>query len=267
VGGAPALRKDSIMQATANARRKTGSGQKGARAASSAAPENTLRATNVLGRRVIDSSNALILGVVDEIYFSFETRQIVALRVRAGFKTRIKAFFKGHKSRWVVPMHIVHRIGEYAVVIDREQAGIPIDPVSPTESEKKARPPQKPPAGSASMHALVGRRVVTDEGELIGRVVNIFLHEDSPIMQGFEIVTGGALGLGRRAQRLTAQARALGDVLLVPAHPQLTGPVPVPVLAAPARVSVTPAEPAPARVSVTPAESAPAEDAAPDWLC
>ncbi len=239
------------MQAAANARQKTGNGQKAARAAT--APENTLRATNVLGRRVIDSSNALILGVVDEIYFSFETRQIVALRVRAGFKTRIKAFFKGHKSRWVVPMQIVHRIGEYAVVIDREQAGIPLDPLSPTEAEKKVRPPQKPPTGSASMHALVGRRVVNDDGELIGRVVNIFLHEESPIMQGFEIVKGGMLG--RKAQRLTAQARALGDVLLVPAHPQLTGPVPVPVLAAPARVQVAPVEP-----------EAP-ENATPDWLC
>jgi len=245
------------MQAASNARQKTVSGRSsrhaGARATT--APENTLRATTVLGRRVIDSSTALILGVVDEIYFSFETRQIVALRVRASFKTRLKAFLKGHKGRWVVPMQIVRHIGEYAVVVDREQAGIPIDPLAPTEAEKKARQPQKPPAGSSSIHALVGRRVVNDDGALIGRVINVFLRVDSPMLQGFEIVSGGIWGLGRRADRLTAQARALGDVLLVPTRPQLTGPVPIPVLAAPVKVVAAPAEP----------ETL--ENAAPDWLC
>ena len=60
------------MQAGANARQKSGSKSKAAQAAPA---EETLRATQVLGRRVIDGSNALILGYVDEIYFSFETRQ------------------------------------------------------------------------------------------------------------------------------------------------------------------------------------------------
>ena len=244
------------MEATAHGRQKTTQRQKAASAAT--APENTLRATSVLGRRVIDSSNALILGFVDEIYFNFDARQIVALGVRAGLKTRIKAFFKGHKSRWVVSMHIVHRIGKYAVVIDRVQAGIPIDPVTPTEAEKKARPTQKPPVGSASLHALVGRRVVNDDGELIGQLKNVFLLEESPVLQGFEIVTGG--GFGRKAQRLSARARALGDVLLIPAHPQLTGPVPVPVIAAPVHVRVEAAPPAPA----VPDRS---DNDAPDWLC
>ena len=247
------------MEATARGRQKPTQRPKAASAVT--APDNTLRATSVLGRRVIDSSNALILGVVDEIYFNFEARQIVALGVRAGLKTRIKAFFKGHKSRWVVPMHIVHRIGEYAVVIDREQAGIPINPLAPTEAEKKARPQQKPPPGSASLHALIGRRVVNDDGELIGQLKNVFLLEESPVLQGFEIVSGGALG--RKSQRLSPRARALGDVLLIPAHPQLTGPVPVPVIAAPVHVRAEAAPPAP------PAPAAPdrPDNDAPDWLC
>lgn len=270
------------MEATAHSRQKTAQRQKAASAAT--APDNTLRATNVLGRRVIDSSNALILGFVDEIYFNFEARQVVALGVRAGWKTRIKAFFKGHKSRWVVPMHIVHRIGEYAVVIDREQAGIPVNPLEPTEAEKKVRSPQKPPPGSAGMHAMIGRRVVNDDGELIGRLKNVLLLEEGSMLQGFEIAAGG---LGRKAQRLSARARALGDVLLIPAHPQLTGPVPVPTIAAPVNARVEaptapvipvvpepqetppPARPYRRRVELGQPPAAPEapDNAAPDWLC
>ncbi|HEU5199424.1 MAG TPA: PRC-barrel domain-containing protein [Ktedonobacterales bacterium] len=268
------------MEATAQSRQKTAQRQKAASAAT--APDNTLRATTVLGRRVIDSSNALILGFVDEIYFNFEARQVVALGVRAGWKTRFKAFFKGHKSRWVVPMHIVHRIGEYAVVIDREQAGIPINPLAPTEAEKKVRSPQKPPAGSAGMHAMIGRRVVNDDGELVGRLKNVLLLEEGPMLQGFEIAAGG---LGRKAQRLSARARALGDVLLIPAHPQLTGPVPVPTIVAPVNVRPEAAPPAPAapepldtaaparpyrrraELGQHPADPEAPDPAASDWLC
>ncbi len=244
------------MQAAANARQKAAAGKKAAQVATT--PDNTLRATTVLGRRVIDSSTALILGYVDEIYFSFETRQIVALRVRAGWKTRIKALLRGHKSRWVVPMNIVHRIGEYAVVIDREQAGIPVNPVSPTEAEKKLPSQQKPPKGAASMRALMGRRVVNDDGELLGRLADVLLHEEGPNMQGFEIVRDGlryALGITGKPRRLSARARALGDVLLVPAHPQLTGAIPAVILPTPD--AARPAQPAPE----------PPDTAASDWLC
>ena len=122
------------MQAGANARQKSGSKSKAAQAAPA---EETLRATQVLGRRVIDGSNALILGYVDEIYFSFETRQMVALRVRAYFKARLLALLKGHKSQWVVPMQIVRKIGAYAVVIDRERAGAPHRPGAAHRNRKK----------------------------------------------------------------------------------------------------------------------------------
>jgi sporulation protein YlmC with PRC-barrel domain len=245
------------MQAAAKAHQKKGS--KDHPGQSTVVDDSPLRATQVLGRRVIDSSNALILGYVDELYFSFETRQIVALRVRAYFKARLRALLRGRKSRWIVPMQIVHKIGDYAVVIDREQAGIPIDPARPTESEKKTRSPQKPPATSASTHALIGRKVVSDDGELLGKVSDVFLNNDSPLMQGFELLTAGGLkhllGIGEQTRRLSARARALGDVLLVPARDRLvlTSPSMPVVLAPPVEA------PAPAP-DPTDAEN-------PDWLC
>ncbi len=247
------------MQAAAKTHQKAGSKEKAALAA--AAEDTTLRATQVLGRKVIDSSNALILGYVDEIYFSFETRQIVALRVRAYFKSRLLALLKGHKSRWVVPIQIVHRIGAYAVVIDREQAGIPVDPTRPTEAEKKARAPQKPPAQSAGMHSMSGRKVVSDDGELLGKLADVLLSDDSPLMQGFEILTAGGLrqlfGLGDYTQRLSPRARALGDVLLVPARGRLA-------LTSPSIPAVLPP---PAAAEAQPYAPEPAENATPDWLC
>ncbi|HEY7350878.1 MAG TPA: PRC-barrel domain-containing protein [Ktedonobacterales bacterium] len=246
------------MQAASNARQKPGRKEKAAQAV---AADDTLRATQVLGRKVIDSSNALILGYVDEIYFSFETRQMVALRVRAYFKARLLALLKGHKSRWVVPMQIVHKIGAYAVVIDREQAGIPVDPARPTEAEKKWRSQQKPPPTSASLHGLVGRQVVSDEGELLGKLNDVLLSDDNPLMRGFEINTGSGLmnllGVGDHTQHLSARARALGDVLLVPARSRL-------VLTSPSipAVQIRPAAPEP-----LPATPEPPENPTPDWLC
>jgi sporulation protein YlmC with PRC-barrel domain len=245
------------MQAGAKARQKPGGKEKAAQSAALA--DGTLRATQVLGRRVIDSSNALILGYVDEIYFSFETRQIVAFGVRAYFKTRLLALLKGHKSRWVVPMQIVHRIGAYAVVIDREQAGIPIDPARPTDTEKRWRSQQKPPAASANLHGLVGRQVVSDDGEWLGKLNDVLLSDDDPLMRGFEITTKSGLMhlLGDHTQLLSARARALGDVLLVPARGQL-------VLTSPSMPAVHIA-PAPAEALPPPPE--PAENQSPDWLC
>ncbi len=249
-----------MMQAAAKGRQKAGGKEKAAQAA--VVGEETLRATQVLGRKVIDSSNALILGYVDEIYFSFETLQIVALRVRAYFKARLLALLKGHKSRWVVPMQIVHKIGAYAVVIDREQAGIPVDPARPTETEKKWRSQQKPPAASANLRGLVGRQVVSDDGELLGKLNDVLLSDQDPVMRGFEISTKGGLmhllGLENQTQRLSARARALGDVLLVPARSQL-------VLTSPSIPAVHIA-PAPAE-ALPPAPEAPAENPPPDWLC
>lgn len=247
------------MQAAARGRQKSGGKEKATQAA--VVGDETLRATQVLGRKVIDSSNALILGYVDEIYFSFETRQMVALRVRAYFKARLLALLKGHKSRWVVPMQIVHKIGAYAVVIDREQAGIPVDPARPTEAEKKWRSQQKPPAASANLHGLVGRPVVSDDGELLGKLNDVLLSDEDPVMRGFEISTKGGLmhllGLENHTQRLSARARALGDVLLVPARSQL-------ILTSPSIPAVHIA-PAPAE-ALPPAPDA-AENQTPDWLC
>ena len=245
------------MQAAANGRKKTGG--KDSAAQPGIVEDSPLRATQVLGRRVIDSSNALILGYVDELYFSFETRQIVALRVRAYFKARLRAMLRGRKSRWIVPIQIVHKIGAYAVVIDREQAGIPVDPARPTDAEKKTRAPQKPPIASADTHSLLGRKVVSDDGELLGKVSDVLLSDDSPLMQGFELLTASGLkhllGIGEQTRRLSARARALGDVLLVPARDRLilTSPSLPAVLAPPA--------PAPA-----PAPE-PADPATPDWIC
>jgi sporulation protein YlmC with PRC-barrel domain len=247
-----------MMQAGAKASQKSGSK---AQAAQPTAADDTLRATQVLGRRVIDGSTALILGYVDEIYFSFETRQMVALGVRAYFKTRLLALLKGHKSRWVVPMQIVHKIGAYAVVIDREQAQIPIDPARPTAAEKQWRSKQKPPASSANLHGLVGRQVVSDDGELLGKLNDVLLSDNNPLMRGFEINTKSGLmhllGLGDHTQRLSARARALGDVLLVPARSQL-------VLTSP---SIPAVHIAPAPREALPPAPEPADNNTPDWLC
>jgi len=103
--------------------------------------------------------------------------------------------------------------------------------------------------------------VVSDDGELLGKLADVLLSDDSPLMQGFEIITAGGLrqlfGIGDSTQRLSPRARALGDVLLVPARGRLA-------LTAPSIPAVLPP---PAAAEAQPYAQEPAENATPDWLC
>lgn len=240
------------MQAAANARALASGESNAARA--SAALENAARATRVLGQKVIDSSTAVILGYVDELYFHLETQQMVAIRVRAGWKARFLARLKGKRSRWVVPMHLVHSIGPYAVVVDRERAAIPTNPSAPTAAEKKTKP-HKPPVGSSTLHALLGQAVVTDAGELLGKLLDVVLNDAGTAMQQFEIEARHALASRSKRRLIPAQTRALGDVLLVPTHARQSTlpPASAPAITSPA----APAQPAPASLT----------DDTPEWLC
>ena len=184
---------------------------------------------------------------------------MVALRVRAYFKARLLALLKGHKSQWVVPMQIVRKIGAYAVVIDREQAGIPIDPARPTETEKSgARSKNHLPLRPTCTRWLA--EVVSDDGELLGKLNDVLVSDDDPLMRGFEIHTKSGLmqmlGLGDHTERLSARARAVGYVLLVPARNQL-------VLTSPSMPAVH-IEPAP--VEALPPAQEPVENQTPEWL-
>ncbi|HEY7124642.1 MAG TPA: PRC-barrel domain-containing protein [Ktedonobacterales bacterium] len=243
------------MQAAAKARTVATKEAKAARG--SVSLETTSRATRVLGQKVIDSSTAVILGFVDELYFHLETQQMVAIRVRAGFKARFLARLKGKRSRWVVPIHLVHSIGPYAVVVDRERAAIPTNPSAPGEAEKKTRPQQKPPTGSSTLHALIGQAVVNDTGELLGKLLDVVLDDAGTTMQQFELDARHAFNPRSKRRLISAQTRALGDVLLVPAYerqPALPPSAPAPAIAAPA------AEP-----FQSAAESLDFD--APEWLC
>jgi sporulation protein YlmC with PRC-barrel domain len=241
------------MQAAANARAMAPNETRAARA--SAAIENASRATHVLGRKVIDSNTAVILGYVDELYFHLETQQIVAMRVRAGFKARWLARLKGKRSRWVVPIHLVQSIGPYAVVVDRERAAIPTNPSAPTDAEKKARPQQKPPAGSTRLHLLLGQAVVTDAGELLGKLLDVLLNDAGTAMQQFEIEARHALAPRSKRRLIPSHIRALGDVLLVPANEHQS--TVIPASAAAAVPTAAPIQPAPEG----------SDFATPEWLC
>ncbi len=243
------------MQAAAKARTAATREAKAARG--SVTLETTSRASRLLGQKVIDSSTAVILGYVDELYFHLETQEVVAIRVRAGFKARFLARLKGKRSRWVVPIHLVHSIGPYAVVVDRERAAIPTNPSAPGEAEKKARPQHKPPAGSSTLHALIGQAVVNDAGELLGKLLDVVLNDAGTAMQQFELDARHALIPRSKRRLISAQTRALGDVLLVPASARQTAlppSMPAPALPAAAEQPIQPV-----------AESLDFD--APEWLC
>jgi sporulation protein YlmC with PRC-barrel domain len=245
------------MQAAANAQTLAPSEAKAARV--SVSIENTARATRVLGRKVIDSSSAVILGFVDELYFHLETQQIVAIRVRARFRTRFLAWLRGKKSRWMVPIHLVHSIGTYAVVVEREQASS-----APTgtaaKPAKKTKPQQKPPSGSTTLRLLIGQSVVTDAGELLGKLLDVLLNDTGTGLQHFEVDTRQLFGSHGKRRLISARTRALGDVLLVPADDRQTTPLFARASGAPLALAAPEAEAAQAVPESLTLD-------APEWLC
>jgi sporulation protein YlmC with PRC-barrel domain len=230
-----------------------------AQAARASVPiEQAARATRVLGRKVIDSSTAVILGRVDELYFHLTSQQIVAIRVRAGLSARWRALLKGKKSRWVVPMRLVQSIGAYAVVVNREKAAPPSASNTPGAARPKAKttqPLHKPPSGAITLRTLLGNTVVSDAGELLGRLLDVVLSEAGTSMQQLELDTRRIPGRSSKRRLISARISALGDVLLVPAHER-----PSTLLAAQAASAAPPAE------ALGEAE-AEGSSSTPEWLC
>ena len=166
-----------------------------------------IRATELSGRAVVDLDAAEKVGKVDRIVLDPDARQVAGLLVSRG------AAVAGERMHMTVPAGAVHAIGPDAVMIHRPA----------TVSDEMMRRLDELP----SVSDLIGRKVVTEDGRLIGRVDDVLLNRDNGRILGYTLgghdVVGKLEGLFRggrkgRTPYLSADAelRAGDDLIVAP---------------------------------------------------
>jgi uncharacterized protein YrrD len=155
-----------------------------------------IRLTQLRGLRVISLSEALKMGVVEDILLDPTARWVAALRVRSG--TSI-----GRKH--LVMRESVKRVGQHAVIL-----GTPI-----TVTEEAALPELD---RLIDLKTFLGLEVVNDEGLLLGRIHDAELDPETLNVVEYELTRNFWDTYVKSGLRVAAQDTLSGskDVLIVP---------------------------------------------------
>jgi len=106
----------------------------------------------LIGRAVLSLENANKLGQVHDLIVHPTTGEMVGLSVQVS-----------DESHFLVSKEEVHSIGPDAVMVERDQSLVP-----PDQSQLKAFPLAKT--------GLVGVKVVTEDGKLLGEIANVYFY-------------------------------------------------------------------------------------------
>ena len=144
-----------------------------------------LRASHLSGQPVVDIDAAETLGRIDEVIVDPEARRVAAFVISCG------AALTRHRVKTLLPPSAVHAIGPDAVTV-RGGAGSAEDP---------ARLQHLP-----RISDLVGRKVVSRSGRLLGIVCDVLISGPDGAIVGYALTDSNALGRffgGRTAARRT----------------------------------------------------------------
>ncbi len=135
-----------------------------------------LQASDLRGRAVIDMDSAEDLGKIEEVFLDPEARSIAGFRASSGQRLEVAA-------RETIPQTAVHAVGPTAVTVRRTGGG------ERTQPDLEALP---------SLSNVVGRKVVSHGGELLGWVHDVLLETDGKRIVGYALraasQSGGPLG-------------------------------------------------------------------------
>ncbi len=150
--------------------------------------------TDLRGLRIISLMSALRMGTVEDALLDSACRYVAALSVRA----------YGPGKRQYVLRQSVQRIGRHAVILSGNDE-VPEDALLDN------------PDRLVSLHTLIGLEVVSDQGNLLGRVRNAVFDPATLAIEAYDIALSG-LGRLRAPLRLQAVQTLSGskDVLIVP---------------------------------------------------
>lgn len=152
-----------------------------------------IRASELSGRSVVDIDAAEKLGHIDKIIIDPETRRVAAFLVSNG------GAFQKDKALTVLPAAAVHAIGPDAVTV-RRAAEVP---------GAAAHVDQLPRVSD-----IVGRKVVSRDGRLLGVVDDVLISGADGIIVGYQLADSTALRalFGGRKQSRAPYLRADVDL-------------------------------------------------------
>ncbi len=155
------------------------------------------KGNDVIGKPVITYSDGEIIEKIHDIVFSAESGRVLAFVVSEGglFASARVLPFEGAKS-----------IGPDAVTVESESSVITVE--QNQEIEKLLE----------TDYVVRGLRVMTEEGKDLGKILDLYFHEDTGVIQGYE-VSGGmfADAISGRSFLPAPQTIKIGkDVVFVP---------------------------------------------------
>jgi sporulation protein YlmC with PRC-barrel domain len=150
--------------------------------------------TDLRGLRIISLVSAFRMGTVEDALLDPSCRYVAALAVRQ----------YGPGKRQYIVRDAVQRVGHRAVVL----GGSDDEPAPPT---------LEAPDRLINLRTLIGLEVVSDQGNLMGRVRNAVVDTSTLAIEAYEVAQSG-LGRVRAPLRVDASQTLSGskDVLIVP---------------------------------------------------
>lgn len=153
--------------------------------------------TDLRGLRIISLASALKMGQVEDALLDPTCRYVAALRVHA---------YNTH-PRQLVPRQLVRRVGRHAVILSGSD-DLP-EEASVDNADRLV-----------NLRTLLGLEVVTDQGDLVGRLRNAIIDPDTLAIETYEIARSplGRLLGSAGAHRVSAAETVSGskDVLIIP---------------------------------------------------
>lgn len=132
-----------------------------------------MKFSELKGRAVVNVEDAKKIGEVENLFLDPGSRRLLSLKVKTGglFSTAL-----------IVPVSQILNIGPDAVTVKSDTVGS--DQVGST-------PPAQEPV---EVTAILGNKVVTDAGALVGEVHDVLLDPVSAAVTGYDVREGGLFG-------------------------------------------------------------------------
>jgi uncharacterized protein YrrD len=155
-----------------------------------------MKASSLKGIAILDLSTPEVLGHVTDIMIDPAERRLVGLEIKGD----------RYESKQVVPLSSVRAFGKDAVTIEnasglRERASFP---------EFRGKP---------TLNDFEGTKIVTDRGEVLGKIKDVVLSDDGQQFVAYEYSSGGIgslVGLGTKELGATPNQRYGTQILTVP---------------------------------------------------
>jgi uncharacterized protein YrrD len=155
-----------------------------------------MKASSLKGIAILDLSTSQVLGHVTDIMIDPAERRLIGLEIKGD----------RYNSKQIVPMRSVRAFGKDAVTIEnasglRERASVP---------ELHGKP---------TLNDFEGTKIVTEDGEVLGKIKDVLLSDDGQQFVAYEYSTGGLgaiVGRGMKELKATVNQRYGTEILTVP---------------------------------------------------